>query len=102
MSMTTSHAVRGALLRGSVTAAVLIGVLGSCQTERVSPTPGPRLAFVAQPTDVTVGDNFGPNVQVAVLDGTGNTMTSATNSVTLAITAGTGASGATLAGVLTQ
>jgi len=61
-----------------------------------------KLAFTVQPSTVTSGAAIAPAVQVTVQDGQGNTVPTATNSVTLAITSGTGTTGATLGGTLTQ
>ena len=44
-----------------------------------------RLGFLTQPTTVTGGTPFNPTLQVAVQDQYGNTVTSATNSITLGI-----------------
>lgn len=68
-------------------------------------TPGPsptRLSFSVQPTSVTVGAVIAPAVQVAVQDDQGNTVTSSTATITLAISAGTGTAGAVLAGTRTR
>jgi hypothetical protein len=67
----------------------------------VTAAPASRLAFAVQPSDQTPGGTIAPAVQVAVVDSLGNTVTSATNSVTLQITGGTGTGGATLAGTTT-
>ena len=57
------------------------------------------LAFVQQPTTVATGASITPAVTVAVRDANGNTVTSFTGSVTLAI--GTNPGGATLSGSTT-
>ena len=59
-----------------------------------------HLVFAVEPPSTPVGLAFG--VQVLVLDAAGNTVTSSSASITLAITSGTGAMGATLGGTLTQ
>jgi len=61
-----------------------------------------KLGFVVQPTDLSAGAVIAPAVQVVIQDAQGNTVTTATNSVTVTITAGTGGSGATLGGTLTH
>ncbi len=58
-----------------------------------------RLAFIVQPSLSSVGLPISPAVQVAVQDGFGNTVTGATDSITVAL--GNNPSGATLAGTLT-
>jgi hypothetical protein len=63
--------------------------------------PSVRLAFITQPSNASSGAAIAPAVQVVVQDAQGNTVTSATTSVTLAITTGTGTSGAVLGGTLT-
>ena len=59
-----------------------------------------KLAFVTQPTSTTPGAVFIPDVRVAIQDGFGNTLTTSTLPVTLAI--GSNPSGGTLAGTLTR
>jgi Chitobiase/beta-hexosaminidase C-terminal domain/Right handed beta helix region len=60
-----------------------------------TPTPA-KLAFLQQPSNALTLTAISPAVQVAVEDSSGNTLTAATNPVTLALTSGTG-----LAGTLT-
>jgi alpha-tubulin suppressor-like RCC1 family protein len=57
-----------------------------------------KLAFTVQPSGVRAGAVMGPAVQVAVQDARGNTITSATTRITLAITAGAGTAGAVVGG----
>jgi hypothetical protein len=52
-----------------------------------------QLAFIVQPSNVLSGAAITPAVQVAVQDATGNTVTAATNPVTLAFTSGTSLGG---------
>jgi hypothetical protein len=52
-----------------------------------------KLAFTQQPTNALTQAAIAPAVQVAVEDATGNTVTTATNPVTLALTSGTGLGG---------
>ena len=49
-----------------------------------------RLGFTMQPTNTAVGMPIAPAVQVCVQDGVGNTVTSATSSITIAIGANPG------------
>ncbi len=65
----------------------------------VSPGAAARLAFVAAPATAQGQVPFAPAVQVAVKDTLGNTVTSATGTVTLAI--GANPNGGTLAGTAT-
>ncbi len=58
-----------------------------------------RLAFVVQPTNALTGGAIAPAVQVAIQDGTGATITTANDPVTIQL--GTNPSGATLSGTLT-
>jgi alpha-tubulin suppressor-like RCC1 family protein len=60
-----------------------------------------RLVFTIQPSSVAAGAAVSPAVQVTVQDARGYTVTAATDRITLAITSGTGALGATLGGTLT-
>ncbi len=55
-----------------------------------------KLVFTTQPTGTTGGSAFGTQPVVAVEDAAGNVVTSATTTVSLAITSGTGTSGAAL------
>ncbi len=52
-----------------------------------------KLAFLVQPSHALTGATITPAVQVVVEDANGNAVTSATNSVTLALTSGTGLGG---------
>ncbi len=75
-------------------------LLAAC-TDATSPGPGNavKLGFSTEPSSTTAGVVISPLVAVAIEDGSGNTVTGATNSVTLTIAAGAG--GATLAGTTT-
>ncbi|HMA47209.1 MAG TPA: hypothetical protein VKP11_08425, partial [Frankiaceae bacterium] len=57
-----------------------------------------RLVFTTQPATTTAGTTLSPAVQVSAQDAGGNPVTSFTGTVTMAITPGTGTSGATLSG----
>jgi alpha-tubulin suppressor-like RCC1 family protein len=61
-----------------------------------------KLAFTVEPTSTMSGAAINPAVVVAVQDVQGNTLTGSTTSITLAITNGSGAAGATLGGTLTR
>jgi hypothetical protein len=60
-----------------------------------------QLVFTVQPTTAVADHQITPAVKVTVEDAAGNVVTGATGSVTVAITAGTGTSGATLGGSTT-
>ncbi len=68
----------------------------------VNPGTAAKLAFSTQPTTAAAGAAISPAVQVLVQDPQGNTVTGATNSITLGIASGTGTSGATLGGTVTR
>jgi alpha-tubulin suppressor-like RCC1 family protein len=68
----------------------------------VTAAPAQVLAFTAQPSNVVAATAISPAVQVVIRDSVGNTVTTATTSITLAITSGTGTSGAALGGTLAQ
>ena len=57
-----------------------------------------KLAFTTQPSLVAAGNSITPAVQVTIEDSQGNTVTSATNQIAIAI--GTNPSGGTLAGTV--
>ncbi|HEX9579999.1 MAG TPA: S8 family serine peptidase [Gemmatimonadales bacterium] len=61
-----------------------------------------QLAFAVQPSTVTAGAAISPAVQATVQDAQGNTVTSSTDSISLAMTSGTGTNGAVLFGTLTR
>lgn len=67
----------------------------------IAPGPATLLVFTVQPTTAAAGATIKPNVRVAAFDALGNAATGFTGSVTVAITAGTGTSGATLSGTTT-
>jgi alpha-tubulin suppressor-like RCC1 family protein len=78
-----------------------LGVVTS-NTFTVSVGPPDRLAFVVQPRDIMAEVVFDSALQVVVQDNQGNTVSTSTASVAVAITSGTGAAGATLSGATTQ
>ena len=61
-----------------------------------TPAPATKLAFAQQPSNASAGATITPAVTVVVQDSNGNTVTTATNPVTLVLGGGTG-----LAGTLT-
>jgi uncharacterized repeat protein (TIGR03806 family) len=65
----------------------------------VSSITATRVVFTTQPSTVNVGAAITPAVRVAVQDDAGNTVTSATNAITVALASNPG--GATLGGTLT-
>ena len=58
-----------------------------------SALPPAKLAFLQQPSNALTGATISPAVTVAVQDSNGNTVASATNPVTLALTSGSGLTG---------
>jgi hypothetical protein len=78
--------------------------LVSAVSTSFSVTPGPpsQLGFVVQPSDATAWAAITPPVQVVVLDAVGNTVTASAIGISVAITSGTGTSGAILSGTLTR
>lgn len=73
--------------------------LGCTDSTSSGPVPA-QLGFAAQPLDATAGVAIGPLVAVAIEDAGGNTITSATQEVTLTIGQHTG--GGTLSGTVTE
>src|SRR5207237_769267 len=65
----------------------------------INPGAASKLAFTVQPASATAGVSISPAVQVAVQDAFGNTITSSTASITVAI--GTNPGGGTLSGTAT-
>src|SRR5437867_4145746 len=83
---------------------VLCGLaLGGCSSARPVQPAGvgapAKLAFIVQPSNAVAGAAITPAVQVAVRDAQGNTVTTATTSITVAI--GTNPASGTLAGTKT-
>lgn len=65
----------------------------------VTPGPADHLGISVQPSNTTAGANIAPSVQVTAFDALGNIATGFSGLVSLAITSGTGAPGATLSGI---
>lgn len=85
---------------GYTLAATAAGLSGATSgTLAVTSAPVSSLAFTVQPTTAVAGSSVAPAIQLTAHDDTGATVTSFTGTVTLSITAGTGAEGATLTGV---
>src|SRR5881296_2023145 len=83
---------------------VLCGVaLGGCSSAGPVQPPGvgaaAKLAFIVQPSNALAGGAITPAMQVAVQDAQGNTVTTATTTITVAI--GTNPASGTLAGTKT-
>lgn len=78
------------------------GALTSAQSSAFNITPGAatQLAFIQQPTKVTVGANINPSVRISAQDAFGNLVTSFANNVAIRI--GTNPSGGTLTGGQTK
>ncbi len=88
ISIANSSTVQAiAVLDGSLSA-----VASSTLTITSAGTPA-KLAFLQQPSNASAQGTISPAVQVAVEDSNGNTVTTATNPVTLALTSGTGLGG---------
>ncbi len=76
------------------------GLTGATSTAfNVNAGAASKIAFTVQPSNVIPGNSISPAVVVSVEDALGNVVTSATNSITIAI--GTNPSAGTLAGTLT-
>ena len=67
----------------------------------VIPGPAAALVFTQQPSTTTAGLTITPSIQVTAHDAMGNVATGWNGTVTVSITAGTGAFGATLSGTRT-
>src|SRR3989442_2664598 len=81
-------------------AALAAGTLGCEQARPTQPSgAATKLAFTGQPTNVAAAQPITPAVQVAVQDAVGNTVSAATNAVTVAL--GLNPSGGTLWGTVT-
>ena len=81
----------------------LLGVVATCGGESTAPDPVPaKVAFVAPPSAAVAGAALSPSIQVAIQDANGATVAGSRAAVTIAITSGTGAAGATLAGTVSK
>jgi len=73
-------------------------LLAACSDSTDTTPLAVQLAFTVEPSDATAGIAFDPVVAVAIQDASGNTVTSATNLVT--VTIGTNPGGGTLTGTV--
>src|SRR2546422_16564 len=80
-------------------AAGLLGCAGATGPAQQPPSAATKLAFTVQPTNAAGAQPITPAVQVAVQDAVGNTVSAATNAVT--VTLGSNPSGGTLGGTMT-
>ena len=92
----TGMTVSGLVSSGNTLTAAATGLTSATSTAfALTAGAANRLAFSVQPSTVTVGSNFSPQVQVTVQDSAGNTVTGSTASIALAGT------GVTLGGTST-
>ena len=123
VAITTATGTMGAHLRGTKTVSASIGLAvfsnlnidstgtdytltatapgladGTSTPFAIVAAPASKLGFTVQPTNATAGVAISPAVTVAVQDSLGNTVPTATDVVTLAITSATGTTGAHLRG----
>src|SRR5207245_2720140 len=97
--------LRGRVWAGVVFCGVAFGGCSGSSAGPVAPAPPPpppaaaKLAFSGQPSNAVAGAANTPAVQVAVQDALGNTVTTATSSITMAI--GTNPASGTLSGTMT-
>jgi protocatechuate 3,4-dioxygenase beta subunit len=87
---TLSIDVAGSGYTLSAAAAVLSGTMSD--EFSVSPGTASKLSFFVEPSDLTAGDVITPAVQVEVQDAFGNRVPTATNNITLALSANPGGS----------
>ena len=88
---------------GYTLSAAATGLLGATSAAfTVAPAAATHLAFTVQPTNVTAGNTFTPVVRVNAQDAFGNMVTTFAGVVTMAITPGTGTSGAILSGTTAE
>ena len=93
---------RGGLWVGVVLCGVALGGCSGSSSGPVAPTgvgPAAKLIFAVQPSNAAAGAGITPAMQVAVQDAQGNTVTTATTSITVAI--GTNPASGTLSGTTT-
>ena len=85
------------LTMGAVTNATATGI--TTQTITVTNDDDPAsLSFTQQPSTISSTEAISPAITVSILNANGNVVSNASDSVSLAITNGTGANGATLSG----
>jgi hypothetical protein len=87
---------------GYTLTATATGLTGATSAAfNVAAAPAARLAFSIQPSSATAGVAIAPAVKVAVRDSLGNAVTGSTAGITVALSGGTGTSGAHLRGTAT-
>ncbi|MCM3872571.1 MAG: LamG domain-containing protein, partial [Pyrinomonadaceae bacterium] len=104
-SLATIDPVSGVYTAGTLVSADTVRVtdaLGATSDAivNVSAAAPTRLAFIVQPMNATSGQSISPALQVAIQDNAGNTVTNATDPVTIAL--GTNTGGSTLSGNVTR
>lgn len=98
----TNLSISGVVGARTLTFAATSLTAATSNTITVGPGAPSTLAFVQQPSGSTGGVAIAPAITVSVRDASGNTVTTSTNVVTMAIAAGTGTAGATLSGTVAQ
>ena len=87
---------------GYTLTAAAVGFTGATSTPfNIIASVGTQLFFTIQPSNAIAGAGIAPAIQVTARDASGQTATSYSGSVTLVITGGTGAAGASLSGTTT-
>lgn len=74
------------------------GLGSATQTETITPAMASKVVFTTQPSGAVATTAFTGQPVAAIEDALGNVVTSSSSPITLAITSGTGATGATLSG----
>ena len=105
--MAQHHSLGGRFWVSVVLCGLALGGCSGSSSGPVAPPPPPpppppaaaKLAFIVQPSNAVAGAANTPGVQVAIQDAQGNTVTTATNSITVAI--GTNPASGTLSGTMT-
>jgi alpha-tubulin suppressor-like RCC1 family protein len=87
---------------GANTVSASVAHLTSVSFSATAYGPAAQLAFTGQPSNSIAGSAIGPSLEVTIQDAQGNRVSRATHAVTVAITSGTGGTGATLGGTATQ
>jgi trimeric autotransporter adhesin len=92
LSVGTAGSYTLAATSPNLTSATSTGFTISASSGNTTPQAA-KLAFVQQPSNALIATAIAPAVTVAVQDSNGNTITSATNPVTLALSSGAGLTG---------
>ena len=98
---TVSFYFKGTIAGAQALRATASGLTAATQTQTINPSTAAALKFSVQPVSTRAQQTIQPSPKVAVVDQYGNTVTTATNSISVSLVRPSGASG-TLGGTLSR